>query len=395
MTAAIAEAGPEPVVKDPHLYLPHLDGVRGLAALYVVLHHAWMISSVHWTGRAAKIAQVLFERGHIAVDVFIVLSGFCLMLPVTNGNGAIRGGTRRFFWKRARRILPPYFVALALSALAAFTILNKPTGTLWDRCIPLTGTGLLTHLLLIHELFRHTFLQINAVLWSVAVEWKIYFLFPLLVPAFRKFGGAAVVLIAVPLSYALLFLLRYTPINTDTAGISCHYVGLFVMGMLAAEIGLANKGIARTVRQRMPWLWMLIAATLAALLASRIKLRHENLTPFNDLFIGIWSAILLIALTVCERSVLRRFTSLPAVAFLGTFGYSLYLIHLPLLQMFWQFGLAPLNLKPGFVLIVMFLVCTPLATASAYLFFLAFERPFLTRHRTREVRAEAAAVGVQ
>lgn len=393
MTATIPEADEKPLVRPGHLYLPYLDGVRGLAALYVVMHHAWMISSLRWSGRAANVARILLERGHIAVDVFIVLSGFCLMLPVTHGNGTIRGGWAHFFWKRARRILPPYYIALGFSAVAALTVLKRPTGTLWDVCIPVTGFGAITHLLLIHELFRSTFLQINAVFWSVAVEWKIYFLFPLLVIACRKFGAVAVTLVTVPLSYLLLIMLRHTPINTDTAGVSCHYIGLFAMGMLGAEIGFSGKRATLAARKRLPWFWLFIAASAAALVASRIKLRHENLTPFNDLFIGIWATILLIVLSVQDGEILRRYAASAPVAFLGTFGYSLYLIHLPLLQLFWQYGLTRSRLGPAKEVAIMLLVGTPLATAAAYLFFLAFERPFLTKHRTREVMHEAAALG--
>jgi peptidoglycan/LPS O-acetylase OafA/YrhL len=390
LTATLSDAHPMPAVKPDPLYLPYLDGVRGLAALYVVVHHAWMISAQSWTGRTASVARLLFERGHIAVDVFIVLSGFCLMLPVTHTNGIIRGGVRHFFWKRAKRILPPYFVALTLCALAAVTVLKRPTGTLWDRCIPLTLSGAITHVLLVHELFRSTFLQINAVFWSVAVEWKIYFLFPLLVAGFRKFGAAAAALFAIPLSYLLLMVLRHTPINTDTAGVSCHYIGLFVLGMMGAEIGFSAKAACRVARTRVPWMAMVFIASIAALLASRVKLRHENLTPFNDLFIGIWSAVLLTALAIRKQGILHRAAAWRPLAFLGTFGYSLYLIHLPLLQLFWQYGLAGWKISPGQELAMMLLIAVPLATVAAYLFFLAFERPFLTRRRTREVKLETS-----
>ena len=100
-------------------HLDHLDGVRGLAALFVVLHHAWLLTADHFpiaaeTGLLGLLTNWLLY-GHLAVDVFIVLSGFCLILPVARSGGALAGGAAGFYRRRARRILPPYFAALTIS----------------------------------------------------------------------------------------------------------------------------------------------------------------------------------------------------------------------------------------------------------------------------------------
>ena len=68
-----------------------LDGMRGLAALYVVLHHAYL--EVADKAQFASIvdalgpARLLFDSGKLSVDVFIVLSGYVLMLPVMRSGG--------------------------------------------------------------------------------------------------------------------------------------------------------------------------------------------------------------------------------------------------------------------------------------------------------------------
>jgi peptidoglycan/LPS O-acetylase OafA/YrhL len=79
-----------------------LDGLRGIAALAVVLHHVgvggdWMI-------------------GHYAVMVFFVISGYCITASAESSrrNG---GGFREFMLKRVRRIYPPYILALGFFAL--------------------------------------------------------------------------------------------------------------------------------------------------------------------------------------------------------------------------------------------------------------------------------------
>src|ERR1700760_753689 len=83
-----------------------LDGVRGAAAMFVVFHHMWLAV---WPAFPSNIGPwwlgwLLY--GHLAVAIFIVVSGFSLALaPLSNG-GRLRGGTRRFIRRRAGRILP-------------------------------------------------------------------------------------------------------------------------------------------------------------------------------------------------------------------------------------------------------------------------------------------------
>ena len=76
-------------------YIAYLDGLRALAALLVVFHHIFFIvqpSSLPTTPGLGKSVQFLFLLfGHDAVDIFIVLSGFCLMLPVVRGDGFLAG----------------------------------------------------------------------------------------------------------------------------------------------------------------------------------------------------------------------------------------------------------------------------------------------------------------
>ena len=65
-------------------HLGYLDGLRALAALYVVAVHALSQVDRHHDRISAPWSLItgLFLYGHYAVDLFIVLSGFCLMLPV-------------------------------------------------------------------------------------------------------------------------------------------------------------------------------------------------------------------------------------------------------------------------------------------------------------------------
>src|SRR5215212_9423474 len=82
----------------PRLRLDVLDGIRGLAALYVALFHAMGYTGYQTTVQTQASAPMQFIAailgyGAYAVPVFIVLSGFCLMLPLAQrGSTTLPGG---------------------------------------------------------------------------------------------------------------------------------------------------------------------------------------------------------------------------------------------------------------------------------------------------------------
>ena len=81
-----------------------LDGLRGFTALYVVLHHIHSELVQHGLTGTFEIATRFLQLGHYAVGVFIVISGFSLMLPVAmSSNLHIDGGLLRYLSRRARR----------------------------------------------------------------------------------------------------------------------------------------------------------------------------------------------------------------------------------------------------------------------------------------------------
>jgi peptidoglycan/LPS O-acetylase OafA/YrhL len=94
-------------MKPPVQHIRYLGGLRGSAALFVVLHHAWLQT---WPkvidpkavphGYVAVFTGWL-AFGHLAVTVFIAISEFCLMLPVLRGSGEPRDGAVDLFARRA------------------------------------------------------------------------------------------------------------------------------------------------------------------------------------------------------------------------------------------------------------------------------------------------------
>jgi len=84
-----------------------LDGIRGVAALYVVVNHVFLRAFPGYPVDHAPFWAAWFIYGRFAVVVFIVLSGFSLALAPAR-HGWRLDGISRFAARRARRILPPF-----------------------------------------------------------------------------------------------------------------------------------------------------------------------------------------------------------------------------------------------------------------------------------------------
>ena len=137
----------------------------------------------------------MFKFGAFAVAVFLVVSGFCLMLPVVRRpEPRLDGGLKPSAQRRATRILPPYFAALGFSTvlILALSQLRRVSGTPWDITLPhFTVAKVTSHLFLVHNWFGDLRWAFDPPLWTVALEFQIYFVFALaLLPCWRRFGPA-------------------------------------------------------------------------------------------------------------------------------------------------------------------------------------------------------------
>lgn len=365
------------------LRLAYLDGLRAVAAGYVVLFHAMPGFSAQSLTGPWRLLRRAFAFGHEAVAIFIVLSGYCLMLPVVRKRPeqhTVELG--RFIRRRAFRILPPYFAALAgsLGILASVATLRTRSGTIWDDSLPGLDLGAAaSHLLLVHNWSPAWAYQINGPLWSVASEWQIYFFFPLvLLPVWRRFGMLACLGVAGLLGYAPLLLARSSAMVAIP-----WYLLLFALGMAAAAVGFSSGATPRSLRSKVPW--GMACATLwggcfvFSMAAAHVWFAHK---PLADLLVGLSTFTLLIYLTERARGAARG-RLLPVLesrvlVALGHFSYSLYLTHLPVLACCF-FGLRRLGWSGTALALALPIVGSCASLVIAYAFHLAVERRFIVR----------------
>ncbi len=349
-----------------------LDGLRALLALYVVAHHICFTALGFGPLMASPYFRVLGD-GHAAVCFFIVLSGFCLMLPTLKNEFRLPEGAGPFLMRRAWRILPPYYCALLLSLLLIGLFIHEKTGSLWDACLPVTPGNIATHLLLIQNFVPNDVFKINFVFWSISVEWQIYFLFPLLLLGWRSIGGIYTTLAAVLISSLL----------EKATGHSSHvhFIGLFALGMLAASISFSSNAVGPGYR-RIPWKLIAVVTGISGIALNRIS--HEWVHIAADAVFGVFAVTILVIAAFNPKGWIHALLNFKPLVFVGSFSYSLYLIHAPLIQILWEYPFSSLQSQPTILCLAMLLIGVPLITLVSYLFFLCFEQPFLKK-RARKV----------
>ena len=358
-----------------------LDGLRGLTALNVLLYHTLgaMDATGRLTGRAG-IVQKLFSTGHPAVGVFIVLSGFSLMLPVARSTRhELRGGLGAFFWRRGLRILPAYYAAVALGIFV--TLATSPFGTGGGRSA-LTAGSVLSHLLLLQNLFPTYVWTINAAHWSVPLECQIYVLFAfVLLPLWRKTGPIATIGVAFACPAALMFFL---PPGRNLTWTDPWYLGLFAVGMAAAAVGPVRH-------PRAVW-GAATSISLAAFFAAHHARGNPGVilpwTAFGtDALLGFAVAffILYCVASSDDRGPTgwpTRFLSSGPLTFLGLSSYSLYLVHASLLDLSLQYtGLHHYSAVSAWTFRAVFVV--PASLLVGWGWSRLFERPFMSRPSRR------------
>ncbi|MET0391387.1 MAG: acyltransferase [Polyangiales bacterium] len=382
-------------------YAHFLEGIRGLAALYVVFHHAVLHAyDTSYDGESlsplATFWLAFFNRGDLAVALFIVLSGYCLMLPVVTA-GRLRGGVLGFLKRRAQRILPAYYatIALVLGLLWLVPSLNRPDATRWDLALPALDPYVITsHLLLLHNVSVDWIWKLDGPLWSVAVEWQMYLLFPALIALYRRFGTQVGTALAIGLGYGLTLLLLVfdAPLATRTCP---WYIGLFALGMtFAVRVQSPSKRAAPRIG------WLGVAACFVALAALVDQLYPAALErqglPASLLIDPLIALALGSVILQCSaptkrgrHSLVRDLLESPALLRLGAFSYSLYLLHDPLISFMYRQQIA-LGLDPEMRVWVTSLVTVPIAILAACLLYAAVEKPLLPRRPTPVVTPRAA-----
>ena len=318
-------------------YMPSLDGLRGLAIVWVIAHQLNFFDFAHggiWAGRVNH----LLEMGWIGVQLFFVLSGF-LISGILLDTCQAKHAYRDFMLRRALRIFPLYFLMLLLvyvvwPAMAstppsqAVTLIREDAPTqIWLWTFMANWTSVLPQ----HSrIFPH--------FWSLAVEEQFYWLWPALaLPlAPRQLLRASLLVMALSLLLRLwmsangapsgaLYTFTWCRMDALAAGaaIACgfrvpdwqarierHRVGVIGLAWAILLVGfVSTHGYAQNAARTQTWGYSVLSMGLALWLAGLVAqdLRHTTTGPR------------------LQGGLRARW-----IRSIGKYSYAMYILHMPL-----------------------------------------------------------------
>jgi len=348
--------------------LAGLDGIRGLAALFVVINHVFLRAFPGYPVDHAPFWAGWFIYGRFAVVVFIVLSGFSLALAPAR-HGWRLDGVSRFAQRRAWRILPAYWAALAFSLAVAWLLVAQP-----GHGVPDAKSVLVNGLLVQNVVAAHS---PNAAFWSMAVEAQLYIAFPLLLLMVRRWSAVAMV------ATVTLVVVTVGVVGPHVSGLDTFVIqsppdlaALFALGVLTA--GIVGAGAAR---RSWPWAWLALAAAvpvLAMILVQGSVWTLDHLF-WVDLALGPAIACLLAGLATGQAAPLLRLLDSRPIRSLGLSSYSLYLTHGPIVIIVYEKIVAGRVAQGVPAFLVTLALALPLTIVFARVFASVFEHGFRRR----------------
>ncbi len=337
-------------IKPREMRLESLDGLRGLAALFVAWFHIYQRNElIRPDGLVADVMHWTSQYGWLGVQAFFVITGFVIPYSIRAGRHA--GGwpnAGRFMAKRGLRLYPPFLAAAALTF--GIWVLAPLVPGFRGETPDIDAIWVVQNFTLTAPFFGE--IWANPVFWSLVVEVQYYCVIALLF-ALRPYVESRHFPVALCLCVAACVLSALTPIYLHSV---LSWAPLFVIGYLL---------YAHLVEEREP-LPLLLVATVA---------------------IGamVWSGQLLelvpVAITVAV--ILLRWRPGPVMLWLGAISYSLYLIHYPIgVRAVRLFG----RLDIWGIEIIAYAASLALVLAASWVFYVAFEKPSLRLSRSVRYR---------
>jgi peptidoglycan/LPS O-acetylase OafA/YrhL len=366
-----------------------IDALRGAAALAVVFFHAThqarfigTANTPRWIG--VPVATVI-SFGYIGVYLFFVISGFCIHLRWAKAKAAGRQTSIDFFafWKRRiRRLYPPYLIAMCfyLIVLAVMGKLRLTSFFWWD---------ITSHLLMLHNFDNRTAYGINGVFWTLAIEEHLYLAYFLLIALRVRYGWAkalAFCLAARVAWFALSFVLvRQFGFGLPVTEAAAAQWFVWALGALSVEAALGIVKLPAWCRDlRLGTFVLVLTATISYFDRFYWDPRGHLHEAWWLIVHPMWGLGFFILINRAAQAELAWRTAkhvprlVSAFAGIGLFSYSLYLTHELVLDHLTNYLTALYQWPRMTMLLVSLFILSPLSVLFAWVFFLLFEKPFIS-----------------
>lgn len=287
--------------------LPELDGIRGMALIFVILTH--MISGD---------APLIPVTGKLGVWLFFVLSSFLLASYFLAAPEKTRSGWEwaNYLVRRVLRVYPLYVLVLLFNYF-------------FFRIGGINDANLANHLLLLDGVTHF---------WTMPVEIHFYFLLPLVILAIVYLLKRNLYLTGLALAVCLVLHQLIVPPAESKVG-DFHlltYLPVFLCGCFLATVYVRTKDIAFTRRQRLMFdgvagaIFLGIGLTITNVWSALFFPVGTDFFHKYFVWYGLaWAAFLWF---VINGLWIKKFFALPFVRIWGVISYSAYLIHLMIVE---------------------------------------------------------------
>lgn len=356
-------------------HLPWLDGLRGGAALWVLLSHVQILSGV-------KYIPVL-SWGGLAVDLFMMLSGFLMAHHYIQRKKAEPWESSRtffVFWvRRFFRIAPLYYVLLVVAFLlgpwlgecrSAIASVWPDTATPLERYTDQSLANTIAHVSFVFGFLPQFAFRSPLPDWSIGLEMQFYLVFPLIMLAISRLGPikSSLLIIVGCMSMQALFPAFFHQFQMPSFLPIKLYV--FLIGIWIA--------ISRDQQSMRTGLFIsLVLATLWVVIErSPLSVARVSLVVFMFYLMNNGT---LPASRFLQNGIdkVRNIFSSPVSRFMGDTSYATYLLHLivvlPVAGKLAQFPQYQM-LNPGFRFGICLLISVPIVYAISWLLYHSVEK---------------------
>lgn len=377
----------------PHASIASLDGLRGLAVLWVLMDHF----SFPMTERFPLLKTYL-QSGWVGVDLFFVLSGYLITRGLVRESPRSRLERLKLFWmRRVLRIFPLYYFMLVVGTLACLAIGAYSDIPRWPSWVFFQNYSLI---------YDEKMLRWTAHTWSLAIEEQFYFVWPLvmLYAAPKARIPLAIALAAASFLARTAMMLRpdtfasWLPAMSEPHSASylmervvyratpTHMTGILCGTLLAMLEAAPAHTLSRAWHK---WRGVTALVSTAALVALVVLTRGFVTEDRRVLIAGVpvlslaFSSWISLASSGDFSESAQRFLTHPTLVRVGKYSYAMYLVHWPLVALAYPTLFAWGERAPALPAVLLGLGVIALGTALSYAFgawsFEHFEARFAAR----------------
>lgn len=349
-------------------YIHEIDGLRFVAIIPVLFQHlserivkyTSIETGVTW---AESGIVSIFSRGTFGVFLFFAISGFILSLPFGNAflNNKKQPAYTSYLKRRLTRLEPPFIIWMTFFAVVLYFQSRPSFGDIVGNYM--------ASIFYCHNLIYNSYSVINPVAWSLEVEFQFYLLAPFLAFGYFSIKNERLRRLII-ISIIILTPILQNIFGWNTMPWKATIIGQlqhFLLGFLMADLYLNRK----ILFSRKNHLWDTIG-----ILSLMIMAYSWSNDWYKEIIFSFSTGLLFFS--AFNGLLLNKCLSNQWITAIGGMCYTIYLIHLPFLELVTQWSAPILSTSPIFLsFFIQAILWVPVVLIVSGFFYLIIEKPFM------------------